>query len=122
MGLLGKLIGAIITGAGMIILAFGWDQSLGPVSLIFIAIGLFVTSLGMALITGGKQQTQKPRPPTITEIKCDNPECTFKELRDFELGDYIFKTLDVSCPKCGSSMTIHGIYIVRDESENKISI
>lgn len=123
MGIVGKIIGAIMTGTGMVLLTLGMDPNIGVLSWGYFIIGLFMMSLGMALITGGKsQQVKKPKPPTITEIRCDNSECTFKELRDFERGDYILKPLDVPCPRCGGTMTIQGIYIIRDESEEKIKI
>lgn len=122
MGILAKIIGAIMAGTGFVLLTLGMDSSMGAFSFVFFIAGIFTMSMGFALLTAGRQQkVEKPPPPTVTEIRCDNPECTFKEIRDFEKGDYILKKIDNTCPKCAGSegMTIFGIYVVREEPEDK---
>ena len=114
MGIVSKLIGIIIAVSGIAILFFG---SSDPVwSFGYYILGLVMMSIGLTLVTSGRdRKEQKPPPPTVTEIRCDNPECTFKEIRDFQKGDYILKPMDAKCPKCQSTMTIHGVYVVREE-------
>jgi DNA-directed RNA polymerase subunit RPC12/RpoP len=53
-------------------------------------------------------------PKVITTILCQ--KCGFKNIRDFESGDYIFKETE-SCPKCSEKMMISAIY--REVKEKK---
>jgi DNA-directed RNA polymerase subunit RPC12/RpoP len=53
-------------------------------------------------------------PKVITTILCQ--KCGFKNIRDFESGDYIFKETE-SCPKCSEKMMIAAIY--REVKEKK---
>ena len=114
MGLISKLLGIIllVSGGALFFLGSG-DPSLG---VFYYFAGMIVMAMGLSLLTaGGGKKEEKPPPPTVTEIKCDNPECTFKEIRDFQNGDFILKALEAQCPKCQGSMTIQGVYIVREE-------
>ena len=45
--------------------------------------------------------------PVITTIACK--KCGFKNIRDFQRGDYVFKEAD-SCPKCNEKMSVTSIY------------
>ncbi|MHA1575887.1 MAG: hypothetical protein ACTSU3_00860 [Candidatus Thorarchaeota archaeon] len=114
MGMISKLIGLAISAAGVsLVIFFGTDY-------IFFIIGIIVTSIGASLIMGGKKQpVHKPPPPTVTEIHCDNTECDFKEIRDFEIGDYILKSVKATCPKCTGTMTIEGVYVIKDLEEEE---
>ncbi len=114
MGLVSKILGIIIAISGIAVLWFG---SSDPVwSFGYYIVGLILMSVGLTLVTS-RQSTKekKPPPPTVTEIRCDDPECTFKEIRDFQKGDYILKPMESECPKCQSPMTIHGVYVIREE-------
>lgn len=114
MGLISKLLGAVfvVTGGTLFFLGSG-DPNLG---FLYYFLGLIVMAMGFSLITaGGGKKEETPPPPTVTEIRCDNLECTFKEIRDFQNGDFILKSLDMACPKCQGSMTIQGVYVVREE-------
>ena len=51
--------------------------------------------------------SQKPIPKIITTIECKN--CGFKNLRKFEIGDYVFKSAS-NCPKCNNLMLMTSIY------------
>jgi multidrug transporter EmrE-like cation transporter len=46
-------------------------------------------------------------PRVITTLEC--PKCDFKNIRDFQREDYIFKK-EGSCQKCNETMTITAIY------------
>lgn len=52
--------------------------------------------------------------PITTTIECR--KCSFKSVRDFQRGDYIFKEVD-PCQKCNENMLITAIY--REVKERK---
>jgi hypothetical protein len=69
---------------------------------------------GLALSTYMLLQTRaKPKhsvlelPQVITTLEC--PKCDFKNIRDFQKEDYIFKKAG-SCQKCNETMMITAIY------------
>jgi hypothetical protein len=120
MGIVSKILGLVFAGAGFIVLWWGMGTN-DSLSLLWSFIGMFVMATGFALLTSGRQQKEeKPPPPTVTEIRCSS--CDFKEIRDFQKGDYVLKTVEAICPKCQSSMTIEGVYIVREEPDEKDKI
>lgn len=45
--------------------------------------------------------------PVVTTIACK--KCGFKNIRDFQRGDYIFKEAE-PCPKCNEKMSVASIY------------
>jgi hypothetical protein len=45
--------------------------------------------------------------PVVTTIACK--KCGFKNIRDFQRGDYIFKEAE-PCPKCSEKMSVASIY------------
>ena len=53
-------------------------------------------------------------PQVVTTILCQ--KCGFKNIRDFERGDYFFKETE-PCPKCNDNMMIASIY--REVKEKK---
>ncbi len=58
------------------------------------------------------------KPPEIhTELMCI--ECGFKEIRKFREGDYIGKTTDEKCKKCGAPVHINLIYTLFSPMEEK---
>ncbi|UCC58734.1 MAG: hypothetical protein JSW14_02110 [Candidatus Bathyarchaeum sp.] len=76
----------------------------------FLAVGFF----GLALLGYMLLQTRpKPMraivetPRVITTLEC--PKCDFKNIRDFQRGDYIFKETG-PCQKCDETMKITAIY------------
>lgn len=52
--------------------------------------------------------------PVTTTLLCQ--KCGFKNLREFQRGDYIFKEAE-ECPKCKEKMQINSIYREADEKE-----
>lgn len=86
---------------------------------IFVLIGF----IGLALFAYMLLQTRrKPlqvaleMPRVITTILCQ--KCGFKNIRDFQQGDYIFKGAE-PCPKCNKKMTVSSIYREVDEKKKK---
>ncbi len=113
MGIISKLIGVVLTIAG------GAVVILGNGDLIMFFIGIMIASVGLSLLQGGKKPAEhEPPPPTVTEIHCDNTSCDFKEIREFQSGDYVLKPVEAKCPKCRSAMTIEGVYVVREDKES----
>ncbi len=53
-------------------------------------------------------------PQVVTTILCQ--KCGFKNIRDFQRGDYIFKEAE-SCPECKEKMMITSIYREVKEKE-----
>lgn len=122
MSVLTKVIGSLLTGTGMIVFLWGTNAVM-PYAFIWIITGLLMMSMGFSLVTAGRTSpARKPPPPTVTEIRCDNKNCDFKEIRNFEKGDYILKPLTPRCPKCSSSMTIQGVYMVKEEEKEKADV
>ena len=120
MGIVSKILGVVFAASGFIILWWGMGTN-DALSFVWTVLGMFVLAMGFAMLTSGRQQKEeKPPPPTVTEIRCNS--CDFKEIRDFQKGDYILKAVEATCPKCQSAMTIEGIYIVREEPEDKDKI
>jgi len=120
LGIASRVIGIVFTAAGFYILWWGMGTT-DSLSFVWSIGGMFVMAMGFALLTSGRQQKEvKPPPPTVTEIRCNS--CDFKEIRDFQKGDYILKAVETTCPKCQSAMTIEGVYIVREEPEDKDKI
>jgi len=85
----------------------------------FVLIGF----MGVALLTYILLQTRKRafRLPiqaqrVATTILCQ--KCGFKNIRDFERGDYVFKETE-ECPKCNKKMTIASIYREVEEKGKK---
>ena len=85
----------------------------------FLAIGFF----GLAITAYILFQTRKrpvpasfKTPKVLTTLEC--PKCDFKNIRDFERGDYIFKEAG-SCQKCDQKMTITAIYREEKKEQNK---
>ena len=81
-----------------------------PTSYSFLALGIFGLALSGYLLL---QTRAKPTraifemPRVITTLEC--PKCDFKNIRDFQRGDYIFKETG-PCQKCDEKMKITAIY------------
>ena len=121
MGIASRIIGLAFAAGGFFILWFGMTSPTDTLSMVYTFGGMIVLAMGFTLLTSrGKQKEEKPPPPTVTEIRCNS--CDFKEIRDFQKGDYVLKPVEITCPKCQSAMTIEGVYMVREEPEEKYRI
>jgi hypothetical protein len=117
MGIASRIIGLAIAAAGFFILWIGMGTN-DSLSLVWSFVGMITMAFGFAMLTSrSKQKEEKPPPPTVTEIRCNS--CDFKEIRDFHKGEYVLKPVEATCPKCQSAMTIEGIYMVREEPDEK---
>lgn len=84
---------------------------------------LLIGFLGAALSTYVLFQTRKrmkrlsiKAPSVTTTIECR--KCGFKNIRDFQRGDYIFKEVD-PCQKCNENMLITAIYREVEEKRKR---
>jgi len=76
--------------------------SMGMVTLAFSAYWLFQARKRMLRIMGMEMQ------PLSTTLQCQ--KCGFKNLREFQRGDFVFKQTDQACPKDNEKMIISSIY------------
>jgi hypothetical protein len=78
----------------------------------FIALGLstYVLMQSRSRVAAMKIET----PKTLTTIECR--KCGFKNVREFQRGDYVYKDLD-KCQKCDDRQIITAIYKEVKEKE-----
>ena len=85
-----------------------YGQGRDPTSLLLIGGSGFALSAYMLLQTRRRtMRLEIKEQPVITTILCQ--KCGFKNVRDFQRGDYIFKQID-PCPKCNEKMSVASIY------------
>ncbi len=53
------------------------------------------------------QKSPAEKPEVVTILEC--PSCDLKRVRDFQRGDYVYKS-DEPCTRCEGVMTITGIH------------
>jgi predicted Zn-ribbon and HTH transcriptional regulator len=98
-------ITALLTGVGAY-----YKNPQDATALSFMLIGFIGLALSMYMLL---QTQRKPSrvafemPRVITTILCQ--KCGFKNIRDFQRGDYIFKEAE-PCPKCKEKTMIASIY------------
>jgi heme/copper-type cytochrome/quinol oxidase subunit 4 len=91
------------------------SQDLSAVPYMLIGfIGLAISAYMLLQFRRKPSRAAFEMPKVITTILCQ--KCGFKNIRDFESGDYIFKETE-SCPKCSEKMMIAAIY--REVKEKK---
>ncbi len=91
---------------------------------------LLIGFIGLALSTYMLLQTRRrmkrftlKTTPITTTITCT--KCGFKNVRDFERGDYILKeipSVDARCEKCGATMQISAIYREVEEKGKELKL
>lgn len=84
------------------------SEALDGYSFLAIGFGGLALSAYMLFQTRGKpKQSIIELPRVLTTLEC--PKCDFKNIRDFQREDYIFKKAD-TCQKCNEPMNITAIY------------
>ena len=107
----------VILSVVALFLGFATYESQDPSSLPYMLIGFIGLAISAYLLLQTKRRPLKgafEMPQVITTILCQ--KCGFKNIRDFERGDYIFKETD-SCPKCNEKTMIASIYREVKEKE-----
>jgi len=77
-------------------------------------IGLAISAYMLLQAQRKPLQAALEMPKVVTTILCQ--KCGFKNIRDFERGDYIFKDTE-PCPKCNEKMMVTSIYREVTEKE-----
>jgi len=108
----------IILSTTALFLGLTMYESQNPSSaLSYMLIGFIGLAISAYLLLQTKRkplQAAFEMPHVITTIICQ--KCGFKNIRDFERGDYIFKETE-PCPKCNEKMMIGSIYREAKEKE-----
>jgi hypothetical protein len=114
---LAMILVTVVLSVIALFLGFTYESQDPTSALPYMLIGF----IGLAISAYMLLQTQrKPSraafemPKVITTILCQ--KCGFKNIRDFERGDYVFKETE-PCPKCNEKMMIASIY--REDKEKE---
>jgi hypothetical protein len=120
------LIALIVLGLSVVSLfAAVYALSIGEdlIAGFLVIVGFFALALSGTLLyqTRKRATTMKIEAPKVmTYIECK--KCGTKTSRDFQRGDYVFKTLD-ACPKCPEEkQMITGIYKEIKEKEKTYAV
>jgi len=85
----------------------------------YLIMGLTTLAISTYLLFQTRRQVLKlsmGMPPLTTTLQCQ--KCGFKNVREFQRGDYVFKPLEEQCPKCNEkAMTIGSIFREAKEKE-----
>ena len=98
-------------------IGFATYESQDPSALPYMLIGFIGLAISAYLLLQTKRRPLREAfqmPQVVTTILCQ--KCGFKNIRDFERGDYIFKETE-PCPKCNDNMMITSIYREVKEKE-----
>ena len=90
-------------------------------SWVLLLLGFVGVSLSTYVLFQTRRRLSKLKivvPPVVTTIECK--KCGFKNVREFQRGDYIFKEGE-PCQKCSDKMLITAIYReVKDKEKNRM--
>ena len=92
-------------------------ESQDPTALSYMLIGFIGLAISAYLLFQTKRKPSRvafEMPQVITTILCQ--KCGFKNIRDFQRGDYIFKETEL-CPECNEKTMIASIYREVKEKE-----
>jgi len=98
-------------------IGFATYEGQEPNALPYMLIGFIGLAISAYLLLQTKRKPLREAfemPQVVTTILCQ--KCGFKNIRDFERGDYIFKETE-PCPKCNDNMMITSIYREVKEKE-----
>ena len=123
-----NLIVLVVMALALVALFIAFDTfTLGdPITAVILAaIGLIAFSLSLFLLYQSRRQSAAVKieiPKVLTTIDCQSKACANKTVREFQRGDYVFKDLDVACPKCGAKQMITAIYKEVKEKEKTYAV
>jgi hypothetical protein len=120
------LIVLIVIGLSIAALALAADAYLGGEDILAVAflglIGLIAMTMSMFILYQSRRRTAEMKieiPKVMTTVECK--KCGFKNIREFQRGDFVFKELD-ACQKCpDDKQMITAIYKEVKEKEKKYS-
>ncbi|MCL2358678.1 MAG: hypothetical protein LBH74_02360 [Nitrososphaerota archaeon] len=94
-------------------------------AIILAGLGLIALATSVFLLYQSRKQATEAKidiPKVMTIIECQNKACNNKIIREFQRGDYVFKDLDTTCPKCGGRQMITAVYKEIKEKEKTYAI
>lgn len=77
--------------------------------ILFMTLGLATLALAAYMLFQTRKRISKlglEMQPLITTLLCQ--KCGFRNIRDFQRGDYIFKQTENPCPKCSEKAVVIG--------------
>ena len=120
------MIVLIVMALGVTALLIAGDTYLAGDQLaagVLAGIGLIALVLSGFLLYQSKLQSKQVKleaPKVMTTIEC---KCGGKTIREFQRGDYVYKELDVPCPKCPTThQMITAIYKEVKEKEKTYNV
>ena len=90
-------------------------------AVILLAMGLIAMGMSVYVLLQSRKRMASMKieaPKVMTTIECK--KCGFKNVREFQRGDFVFKDLD-PCQKCNDKMIITAIYKEVKEKEKTYS-
>ncbi len=85
----------------------------------YLSIGMITLALSMYMLLQTRRRMIRlpgiEMQPLSTTLQCQ--KCGFKNLREFQRGDFVFKQTDQTCPKDNEKMVISAIYREVKEKE-----
>lgn len=87
---------------------------IGYIILLFGVLGTAIATYTLVQMWRRLSKLRIVIPPVTTTIECK--KCNFKNVREFQRGDYIFKEVE-PCQKCNDKMLITAIYREVKEKE-----
>ena len=87
---------------------------IGYIVLLFGFLGAAIATYALFQMRRRLSKLKIVIPPVTTTIECK--KCNFKNVREFQRGDYIFKEVE-PCQKCNDKMLITAIYREIKEKE-----
>ena len=89
-------------------LSFGLDSSLGLLYFLAAVFSFGLVALSVLRVRRGIALANPAPGKVLSIVKC--PQCSFKQLKNFALGDYVTKTVG-TCTQCNTAtLFIDGIY------------
>ncbi len=86
-------------------------------------IGVIALTMSVFTLYQSRRQMAQMKievPKVMTTIEC---KCNSKTIREFQRGDYVYKDVDVPCPKCpNSKQMITAIYKEIKEKEKTYNV
>jgi hypothetical protein len=92
---------------------------------ILAAIGVIAMTMSVFLLYQSRSHSANVKieiPKVMTIIECQTTGCASKTSREFQRGDYVYKDVDVPCPKCNSKQMITAIYKEVKEKEKVYNV
>jgi len=114
---LAMILVTVVLSVIALFLGFTYESQDPTSALPYMLIGFIGLAISAYMLLQAQRKPSRAAfemPQVITTILCQ--KCGFKNIRDFERGDYIFKETE-PCPKCNEKTMIASIYREVKEKE-----